>query len=88
MASRVFEAGRAACLRNTPKALNPYVGDNAQSWERGWLSQHEWMMLDLKWRARDRCDHKFIDSKSCLKCGWTPSPSDFAALAQSPDKEQ
>lgn len=18
------------------------------------------------------CDHKFIDSKSCLKCGWTP----------------
>jgi len=18
------------------------------------------------------CDHKFVDSKSCLKCGWTP----------------
>lgn len=20
----------------------------------------------------DECDHKFVDSKSCLKCGWTP----------------
>lgn len=19
-----------------------------------------------------RCDHKFVDSKHCLKCGWTP----------------
>jgi hypothetical protein len=24
-----------------------------------------------------RCDHKFIDSKSCVKCGWTPKPEDF-----------
>ena len=25
------------------------------------------------------CDHKFIDSKFCLKCGWTPSdlPTEF-----------
>ncbi len=21
-----------------------------------------------------RCDHKFIDSTMCLKCGWTPPP--------------
>ena len=20
-----------------------------------------------------KCDHKFIDSKMCLKCGWTPN---------------
>lgn len=20
----------------------------------------------------ERCDHKFVDSTSCLKCGWTP----------------
>lgn len=23
------------------------------------------------------CNHKFVDSKCCLKCGWEPSPSDF-----------
>jgi hypothetical protein len=23
-------------------------------------------------RVVERCDHKFIDSTSCLKCGWTP----------------
>lgn len=22
------------------------------------------------------CDHKFIDSSACLKCGWTPGPSE------------
>lgn len=22
------------------------------------------------------CDHKFVDSKSCLKCGWTPNAQD------------
>jgi hypothetical protein len=21
-----------------------------------------------------KCDHKFVDSKHCLKCGWTPPP--------------
>lgn len=25
---------------------------------------------------RDRCDHKFIDSNHCLKCGWSPEPRD------------
>lgn len=50
-----FEAGRDACLRNAPRRLNPYAEPAlAQAWERGWLSQHEWMMLDLKWRASDR----------------------------------
>jgi hypothetical protein len=24
------------------------------------------------WRAA--CDHKFIDSHACVKCGWTPTP--------------
>ena len=23
----------------------------------------------------DRCDHKFVDSNHCLKCGWTPPPA-------------
>lgn len=22
--------------------------------------------------AQEDCDHKFVDSKNCLKCGWTP----------------
>lgn len=21
-----------------------------------------------------RCDHKFIDSQQCIRCGWTPPP--------------
>jgi len=21
------------------------------------------------------CDHKFVDSKHCLKCGWVPPPA-------------
>lgn len=25
--------------------------------------------------AREDCDHKFVDSKVCLKCGWSPSTS-------------
>lgn len=27
-----------------------------------------------------RCDHKFVDSKCCLKCGWTPTAEDFASV--------
>lgn len=29
-------------------------------------------------RAADQraCDHKFVDSASCIKCGWTPPPSE------------
>jgi len=25
-----------------------------------------------KTMKRGRCDHKFIDSQACLKCGWIP----------------
>lgn len=21
---------------------------------------------------REECDHKFVDSEACVKCGWTP----------------
>lgn len=28
----------------------------------------------LKKSSVAKCDHKFIDSKSCIKCGWTPPP--------------
>ena len=24
--------------------------------------------------AMVKCDHKMVDSKHCLKCGWTPPP--------------
>jgi hypothetical protein len=27
-----------------------------------------------------RCDHKFIDSKNCLKCGWEPTEAELEAL--------
>ena len=39
------------------------------------------MLYQQGWRAIDplddppHCDHKFIDSTSCVKCGWTQEPS-------------
>ena len=37
--------------------------------------QQEWRRARAERQAKlaARCDHKFIDSKSCVKCGWTPS---------------
>lgn len=34
----------------------------------------ETLSPEQKWldKLRDDCDHKFIDSPCCLKCGWTP----------------
>jgi hypothetical protein len=29
--------------------------------------------LKSSFMARPACDHKFVDSKRCLKCGWSPS---------------
>lgn len=35
-------------------------------------------------RGRDElqatCDHKFIDSRWCLKCGWTPSEEEIRRI--------
>jgi hypothetical protein len=28
------------------------------------------------------CDHKFVDSRSCLKCGWTPTESELGRRAR------
>lgn len=25
-----------------------------------------------RWQKQNKCSHKFIDSKCCLKCGWVP----------------
>lgn len=25
-----------------------------------------------KSRVESRCDHKFVDSKNCIRCGWSP----------------
>lgn len=38
--------------------------------------QQEWRSRKARHLAerQAKCDHKFIDSKSCLKCGWTPPP--------------
>jgi hypothetical protein len=50
---RVFEDGRSACRRGLAKADNPYGSqdvDRATAWLRGWLGQHEAMMLDLQGR--------------------------------------
>ncbi len=28
------------------------------------------------WKVTPACNHKFIDSKHCLKCGWVPPSND------------
>jgi hypothetical protein len=33
-------------------------------------------------KLKKGCDHKFIDSNSCLKCGWTPPPIAPAPIAK------
>jgi ribosome modulation factor len=50
---RAFEDGRSACRRGLAKADNPYgVHDpRATAWLRGWLGQHEAMMMDLRGRS-------------------------------------
>lgn len=35
-------------------------------------------------RVVERCDHKFIDSTHCLKCGWTPPAP--AAVGEASDR--
>lgn len=35
---------------------------------RGWTALHEKPEVG----AQIGCDHKFVDSKHCLKCGWQP----------------
>lgn len=31
---------------------------------------------------QEQCDHKFVGSKNCVKCGWTPSATAIAARLQ------
>ena len=40
-------------------------------WE--YLIESGWELDELASKQAS-CDHKFVDSKSCLKCGWTPPP--------------
>lgn len=30
--------------------------------------------------ADGRCDHKFVDSKRCLKCGWVPAVPEVQSI--------
>ncbi len=48
-----FDSGRDACRRGLPRSANAYDPHYAShgEWDRGWLSMHEQMMLDLKERA-------------------------------------
>lgn len=45
-----------------------------------WLEEHPY--------PPKRCDHKFIDSVACLKCGWRPPESGATTSAMLPTGER
>jgi len=57
-ARRFFETFDDSLIVST--MANPYVTEDISQFVGG--------------IRRSSCDHKFVDSKSCLKCGWTPPP--------------
>ena len=36
--------------------------------------------------ARIKCDHKFIDSNTCIKCGWNPEDTDPGELSEADER--
>jgi hypothetical protein len=50
--------------------------------EENWLLKREAAMSESRppddTPPQKRCDHKFIDSVECVKCGWTPAPEQIA----------
>ena len=50
-----FDDGRRACLEGKGLHDNPYSPYYAShdAWKKGWLSMHEFMMLDLKEKKGD-----------------------------------
>lgn len=52
----VIWSGKMPLLPDRPTR----VGDTWRAPKRAWN------------RNTSRCDHKFVDSNTCLKCGWQP----------------
>lgn len=50
----IFQEGRGSCIYGSAKSDNPHErhSPRATAWERGWLSQHQEMMLDLSHKQR------------------------------------
>ena len=38
-----------------------------ENWRFKWLNEYNKQNSKLK-----KCDHKFVDGKKCIKCGWMP----------------
>lgn len=49
------------------KRVCPWCGESCA---RAWCGRCERVLPPVD--AQKVCDHKFIDSRHCLKCGWTP----------------
>lgn len=45
---------------------------NANGHEHAAEILHAVHIMDTEVLKRARCDHKFVDSRHCLKCGWEP----------------
>jgi hypothetical protein len=63
---------QAACVAKDTRDLLLELVD---SLERLTSERDEWHRLHQNAQAALRCDHKFVDSRLCLKCGWTPEGS-------------
>ena len=35
---------------------------------------------EIRRRVASRCDHKFIDSVACVKCGWRPDTGGYGSV--------
>jgi hypothetical protein len=59
-----------------PKKATPDMGGPRPPEPEAALMRHALMAgeerADLTERLSRQCDHKFVDSKTCLKCGWAP----------------
>ena len=46
---------------------NREEGESEREWFKRWMCMHHWMQTD--YYQLKTCDHKFVDSNVCLKCG-------------------
>jgi hypothetical protein len=59
-------------LAGSPETL-PFKDVEGARFYYEYLIENGWERDELA-SNQASCDHKFVDSKVCLKCGWTPPP--------------
>ena len=67
VARAVVDALHAHSLVTDPPAARVVAFNVLANWLYGNAA------LDIPRRSPKGCDHKFVDSNHCLKCGWSPT---------------